>query len=258
VLSVNDTIYLAYEALQRADFAQLISENATSELALEAQDVLAGLNHEDFTYEQVVEYADQVYDIQSQAYALRDAVRAMEIKVEFYAEEGYNVTTVEQLLVEAQEEFEKERYLSAESLLVEAETMLEDERSNVTKLELLGRSGKSFFVNNWYQILIVLVVVSLLTLLIYKVGRKRMLKRKLIKLQHEVNSLKELMKDTQVERYHLKTLAKSTYDRRMKYYQERMERVKARIPVLKKMIGAKKKVKRKPKKKVRKKRRKKR
>ena len=79
---INDTLFTAEQALERADFAELLRQNSTGELAEEAKKALEGLDYEGFTYDNVLEYTQEISSRKEKAYELSDSIRALEIKIE--------------------------------------------------------------------------------------------------------------------------------------------------------------------------------
>ena len=141
--SVNDSLIAARQALERADFAELIRQRAIGEVAERAKQALEGLNYKGFTYDGVLKYTQEIATRKQQAYALLDSFRAFELELESYKEEGAakenaskisNIITgffvsqesqkhfvdtseADTLLIEARKALEKERYKEANNLL---------------------------------------------------------------------------------------------------------------------------------------------
>ncbi len=183
---VNDTLIQAKQALERADFAETIRQNATGELAEQAKAALEGLDYEGFRYDVVLDYTHQISLRKKQAYELSDSFRALEMQVESYAEkikaqkdepgniitaffiaigdeeELVNISETEKILEEARKAFEKERYTEANEKLLEAQKDLEEKKKELATLNVMVRSGKSFIAKNWFGLLFMFLILGAL------------------------------------------------------------------------------------------------
>jgi len=100
--SVNDTIGAMRQALERADFAEMLRQNATGSLAEQARKALEGLNYEGFTYDSVVAYGNQTAVRKQKAFELHDSIRALEIRIGNTF--GLNLSDATALIGQAKEE----------------------------------------------------------------------------------------------------------------------------------------------------------
>ena len=250
---VNDTLFAAKRVLERADFAELLRKNATGELAEEAKKALEGLDYEGFTYGAVLEYTQEIASRKQKAYELSDSMRALEIKIEESKTKvvpltplgsgGQKIDTsgAEGILEDAKIAFGKERYDETEALLAEANQNLETKKAELTIVNVITESGKSFIQKNWHFILIFSVVVVISGWIGWGRFRIKRTRDKLKKLRIEHESLQKLMKKTQLERFREGTISESTYNIRMEKYSERSNEVKQTIPVLEDMLKKSKK-----------------
>jgi len=110
VLYINDTLIAANLALERADFAEILRENTTGELAEVAKKALEGLNWQGFTYGGVIEYTDEIDFRKNWAYNLSDSIRALELKILDYEQQGIDTLEAWFLLNKSATEFREERY----------------------------------------------------------------------------------------------------------------------------------------------------
>jgi hypothetical protein len=204
-----------------------------------------------FYYEDILEYIEEIETREDQAYDLLDRIRALELKIEEYEVIGVDINESRNLLQEINDAFGNERYNEAEEFLDETNFILETARGEVTALRVLAKSGKSFFVKNWYKLIILIGVIGIIFTIGWRKIRKKIIKNKIKKLKAEEVSLVNLIKKIQKARYQDKTLPASVYNIRLERYSERITEIKHTLPVLEKAL--KKKVK---KKKIKKKRRK--
>ncbi len=230
--SVEDSLIAAGNALERADFAELIKQNATGELADKARSALEGLNYEGFTYDGVLEHASDIAERKQQAYAISDSIRALEIKIENYKPQGIDTSEAERLLADARLAFEKEQYGEAEELLSRASSDIEDKKAERTKLNIAIKAGTSFLEKNKREILILLFVLAVSVLLVFARIKEMRTEDRLRRLKREESSLVELMKRAQKERFKEGKIPDFIYKLRMDKYNKRLNEVKETIPVL--------------------------
>jgi hypothetical protein len=240
VKHVDDILTSAKQALERADFAELIRQNATGSLAQQAKKALEGLNYQGFTYDEVLKYTREISSRKQQAYELSDSIRALEIKIEDY-KKSINTSEAERILGDVKIAFENERYTETEDLLSKANTELENRKSELATINIIVRFGKNFVEKNWLGILITSIVITVAGWFGWRKYRIKRIRDKLKKLRIEKESLVELMKKTQVERFKKGKLSEAIYKIRMGKYSQRMNEVKGTIPVLEAMLKKEKK-----------------
>lgn len=230
--AVNDSLIAANKALERADFAELIKQNTTGELADKARIALEGLNYEGFTYEDVLKHTKDIAERKQQTYALSDSIRALEIKIESYKPQNINTSEAERFLADARIAFEKERYIEAEELLSKASLDIEDKKAENTKVNIAVKAGRGFVEKNKREIisfLFIFAVFAWLALARVRVFRE---KDRIQKLKAEEIALLELMKRAQKERFEEGKISDFIYKLRMEKYNTRLNNVRETIPVL--------------------------
>lgn len=236
VNSVNDTLIAARQALERADFAELIRKNATGELAEKAREALEGLNYEGFTYDEVIIYTDDIASKKEQAFMLFDSLRALEIKMGDYREQGVNTSEAQDIYNKALAAFDKERHGETESLLSDANSNLDEKRAELTSLNVIIQSGRGFIEKNWRELLIAVIVLAVAGYIGWKKYRKKRIRNKLKKLKIEQETLIKLMKKAQTDMFKEAKLSRAIFNIKMEKYSKRLNEVKETIPVLEAML----------------------
>jgi len=257
---VNDTLMQAKQALERADFAETLRNDAKGELAEQAKAALEGLNYQGFTYDLVLDYTAQISLRKKQAYNLSDSLRAFELEAEPYIEKAkappgniitgffiakdseteiVNISETEKILAEAKEAFEKERYSEANEKLLEAQKDLEEKKRELATVNVLLTSGKNFFLKNLPDLLIISLVLGVAAWFIS--GKVRTIKthNKLKDLETEQKALISLIKKAQIERFKQGKISNIVYRVRMEQYSKKLNENKQNIPVLKNMLKGK-------------------
>lgn len=218
---VNDTIFAAKEALQKTDAA-------------------IKMKYKGFAYEDVIAYTDKVQSTKEKAYILSDKIRALEIKKEEYTNEGVDTTEAEALIKEAKTAFENERYDEAEAIAENANLSLEQAKSQMTIGKAIARSARGFFEQYWRQTAAVFSIMLVLGIATWLVVRKKIRKRKLRILNIEKETLVDMIKEAQKERFESGKISDFTYRIRMQVYKQKLAEVKRTIPVLEAKVKGKK------------------
>jgi len=234
--NVNDTLSLARQALERADFAELIRTGTQVYLAEQAKKALEGLDYEGFTYDEILKHTQEISARKEEAYRLSDSIRATELKIGDYKAQGIDTFEAEAILQEAKTAFEKERYDEVDSLLFNANANLEEKKAEVTTINVLVRSGKSYIEKKWREITIAALIMIVLAFVTWKQIRLKRIRKKLGKLKAEKQALLNLMKKVQTERFKEGKISEFIYKIRMETYNKRLNEVKEEIPVLEAML----------------------
>ncbi|MFA4819434.1 MAG: hypothetical protein WC613_00575 [Candidatus Aenigmatarchaeota archaeon] len=236
--SVNDTIGAMRQALERADFAEMLRQNTTGALAQQARKALEGLNYEGFTYDSVVAYGNQTAARKQKALELYDSIRALEIRIGDTF--GLNLSDVVALVGQAKEEFQKERYDQAEQYLSSANTVLETKKAEATTLSAMMEAGRSFIERYWQGLLGLVILIVAFSWFGGKKYQKNNLKKKIRRMKAEKITLNHLMKETQRERFETGKLSGPIYEIRMDKYNKRINEIDQKLPVLEAMLKGKK------------------
>jgi hypothetical protein len=198
----------------------------------------------DFTL--VDSYLEQIHALREQGYVAKDELSYVysvyeEIKLD---KPEIDLTEADLVIEEMQFEFDSERYDEAYSLAKDAYSMLIDLEGQYTALNLAYKTTtqtlKSFFVNNWMAILIVLGSL----LIIYLILKNRigifLIKHKLKKFAREAEVLKELIKTTQRDYFEGNKMSEATYRIRIKKFSDLMRDINRQIPLLKEALAKRK------------------
>ena len=236
--SVNDTIGAMRQALERADFAEMLRQNATGSMAEQARKALEGLNYEGFTYDSVVAYGNQTAVRKQKAFDLYDSIRALEIRIDNTF--GLNLSDATVLIGQAKEEFQKEHYDQAQQYLTSANTILETKKAEATTLSAMVESGRSFIEKYWQGLLGLIILIIVLSWFGREKYNRRNLKKKIRRMKAEKITLNHLMKETQRDRFETGKLSAPIYEIRMDKYNKRINDIDQKLPVLEVMLKGKK------------------
>lgn len=219
---INDTIMAAKEALQKTDTA-------------------IKMKYKGFSYEDAIAYTNKVQNTREKAYLLADMIRALEIKAEEYKAEGIDIAEAESLIQNAKTAFENERYEEAETAAENANLSMEQAKSQMTIGKAIARSARGFFGEYWRQIITLTILILILGTVSWLIIKKKLRKRKLRILNIEKQTLVEMIKEAQRDRFESGKISDFTYRIRMDVYKKKLADVKRLIPVLEAKAKEKKK-----------------
>jgi len=185
-------------------------------------------------YSEVMRIVGDLEERKEKAFEIKDTLRAFELRLE--ETQGFDITSVQEVLESTKVEFENERYENAEFLLGEAEKKLEDVKAEATVVRTLLVAGRANIVNfvqdNIVTIAIVVAVFIVIGLLSYKkIAIKRVSdNQKELKIEQKV--LIELIKKNQEDYFEKGEIPKSTYETKLDEFKRRQFEIKRKMPVL--------------------------
>lgn len=204
---------------------------------------------EKLNYSEVFRLTQLINFKKEQAYRIIDTISLVEEKENQYKKNKVDTSEGLALLEEAKISFREERYDEAEAYLREAELKLDKASSEYKRVKGLIKLSKNFFQKYWWQIILTIIILVIITPHIVKRIRKNLAKKKLLNLRLESQTLSKLIKKAQEDCFRDKKITQDTYKIRVDRYKSRITEIKHTIPVLEAIIsGEKRKVKKEPKK----------
>jgi hypothetical protein len=221
--------------------------NDTLEAAKDIFEVQSQRKGRQKDFDLVNKYLDEIFELNDQAYKTRDEINYV---YEFYNDTkenkpDMNLLEVDKVLEEMQFEFDSERYDRAYDLSKKAYSRIVEIEGTYTAVNLAyqatARSLKSFFVNNWLLILIIVGSGSVL----YVVFRNRIIfirtKLKIKSLEKERSVLESLIKESQSAYFEKGTLPESAYRIRIKKFSDLTRDINRQLPLLREELARRKK-----------------
>ncbi len=138
--------------------------------------------------------------------------------------------------------FENERYDEAWEHIDLANLELDKAETEFSRIRSLAKLSRSFLQQYWWQILVVLFAIILITPPIAKKWHKKRLKRRLERLEFELSKMQEMIKRIQKDCFVEKKISTELYKKKAAAYQKRIAELKHTIPVLRAQIKGRKKV----------------
>lgn len=213
-----------------------ITEEERKERALELLNESKNYtNEKESNYEKVVDLAGEISRQKNRTYALHDEIVLAEKEIE-RANKTLDVEEAKKELELAKEEFEAERFNETATHLSRIQPILEEERAESSRINVLRENSITFLQRYWKEIIVGSAVSVLSVVIAYGFWKKRAIKKQLKRMKTEKKTIEKLLKKIQEERFVEKSLSSAVYKVRSEQYKKRLERLKAQIPVYEKMV----------------------
>ena len=234
ILFVNDTLTNALLTLKQVDYAEILrgNVNSTGTERFNAQSALLLVNWQKLTYNDVINYTDEIKQRRDQAFEIDDSLTILMIDIETYEKKGVNLNESWNLFLEANNSFYSDRYEESENFINQAKTSIDSLRAESSIGEAFRNAALNFIQKYWYYLVPALIILAGIIYLLSRNIQKKRLRNKIKKMKAEYEAIKELEKKTQIERFKENKISGLTYNIRMKKYQEKMNQIKEEIPVL--------------------------
>ena len=237
---IGDLLIEANNALDRADYAEILkNEETNNNLLKEAKKALAGLDWKGFRYREVLIYTTEIELTKLNIFEINDNIVSSEIKIEDYKEHGVDTEIAKDLFSQTTQAFEEERYEDARALWEKTNNELEAKKADLNSLRAISKASKNFVQRNWWWLLILCVILSILGWYAYKKYIIYNAKKKIKYFTAEKKTITELMKKAQREHFEAGSLPASIYKIRMDKYRDKLLEIKRSLPVLRSIIKKK-------------------
>jgi len=236
---VNDTLIAAQNALQQADYAEVLrgAGNVTSKA--KAFEALKLIKWQDLSYDNVILETDKIKASYDKAFSTFDAINALEAEAVKAENEGLNVDGAKSILEKARQAFNDERYSDAESLLADARNALESSKAGSAVIFGTRIGIKNTIQRFWPYILLALAALFMGAYYLAFYLKRNYLVRKIARLRTEREVLMNLMVKTQTERFKENKISGLVYNIRMAKYKEKLEKIKETLPVFEEQLKVK-------------------
>ena len=239
----------AFFALKVAE-GEVVEIQQTSLRSHFVEDVLLDANKSYVAgnYSDVFKATQLISFIKKERVLLEDRFTILENKENGYMEEGINTSSGHAIIDKARTAFTHERY--DETYLLLDESLLELERAKIehNRKRTIAHLSKNFILRYWWQLLLGLAVLSVITPIVGKKIHRSRLKKKLKRLQHELEKSQEMIKRLQKSCFVNKTITTEGYKAKSAKLEERIAEIKHTIPVLEAELKGRKKPRREKKK----------
>ncbi len=229
---VNDSLLEVRRVFEQVKYAEILRDSDASDYAkIEARKELRLVDWGEIGYGNVIEIIDSIEERRDEAFGVYDFLVASRMKAENYGEK-IDVSQINSLLDEAGIAFYEGRYEESKELLGKVDDLFEIKRSESATLSVLRRGAMGFVVRYWYYILLVLILLGVGGFFSYKKISLKALRARIKKMKVERKVLLGLMKSVQKARFKENKISGLVYRIRMGKFEERMNVIKERLPVL--------------------------
>jgi hypothetical protein len=228
---INDTLFDARRIFQQARYAEVLRNDSANVIDKQiARRELGLVDWGTINYNDVLFYTEKVAEVQERAVLLKDKIILQENELDSGL---YSVDDeIRTFFDDIKSAYDDERFFEVDSLLNEFRDLLEVKRVEATMLAGVRQGAIGFLERFWVWILIVLFFVALFSVYIYKIMGVKLLRSKINRMRAEKDVLVGLIKKVQDDRFKKNILPAIIYNIRIKKYNERLNEIKGRLPVL--------------------------
>ena len=233
-----DVLEQAKIVFEQARYAEILRGeiNASQKEISDARSAMRIINWKNLTYANVLIYTDEIKLRQEKMFVLFDKINAQYLQLN-----SSNVVSNKtwNFLNEANKSFYLDRFNETESFLNQTKISFEQDLQQNSFTKIVTRNVGNFFLRNLIYIISFLIVAGISVVLFRKKYKKIIMKRKILKLESEKLSLREMIKRTQDERFNQNKISGLVYNIRIKEYEKRLDEINEEIPLLKKLLRRK-------------------
>lgn len=237
----NDTLIEAKKYFEGENYTALLEEidkindtkrkEKAKELLLTAQKTIGV----EINYKKVFELSKSINERKKKAFEINDLIRASELRINEFKQQGLDTSEAEDILSNAVDEFENERFESVEGLLENSDKKLIDLSAESTLVKTIYRAGKEnisvFLKENYKPLLLLLGSLLIIAILLYNRIKIATLRRRIRDMKVEKIVLENLMKKAQTDYFAEGDITKQTFTIKMEKYKEGLVEIKQSLPV---------------------------
>jgi hypothetical protein len=228
VIYAEDLLIEAKRVFEEVKYAEILKNtNSSEEKKREARIFLRLIDWKNLSYSNVANYTREIKNRREQALLLFDQLTVQENKAS-----GNLSTKTHFLLEQAKKAFYEDRFEDANILIGQFKSSSEQEKVQTIFYQDLQEGAKNFFQKYWKFILGILLFGFIAGYFVYRRLQKRILSKKIKKMQVEKTILLDFIKKTQDERFNENKLSALVYNIRIKKYKERLDEINQQLPVL--------------------------
>ncbi len=183
-------------------------------------------------YMRVFKLAQLIQYIHDDSVYFMDTMKLMEGKVTVMERDGAEMVGVHALMSEAMGAFEKEQFDEAHVMMGEADVAMKQAEADFRRATLIKKFSRNFLLRYWWQIIVVLVVIGVVSVPAVKKFRRALLRRRVEKVREELRHAQELIKRLQHQCFVEKRVTTETYKKNAERYEDKIAEIKHTLPVL--------------------------
>ncbi len=237
----SDLLVEAKRNLQTVDYAEVIrNDSATPIQKAEASQALNLIDWKNINYSVVIESTNNIKEAQKQVFLILDSLSAITSRIDNEKKLGTDTSNSDNILQQARDSFNAERYNESLSLIANANSELDRSAGEKARLSILKYYSINFFQSYWYYLLGAFILIFIIFLFLRGKIKKYNLIKKITHMKAEQQVLTNLVMQTQRERYKENKISSLVYNIRINKYHERMNEIKESLPVLEANLYGKK------------------
>jgi len=196
----------------------------------------------------VLEITKTISERKQRTYKTNDLIRASELRIQEFKEQNIDTSEAEEILSNAINEFENERFALIEEILDKVDTKLIELSAETTLVKTIYRAGKENFIDfikdRYRELLLLLGSLMIIAILLYNRIRIAALRHKIKDMKVEKDILDELMKKAQSDYFAKGDITKQTFEIKMGKFKERLVEIKRMLPAAEELLDKRLKLKR--------------
>ncbi len=237
----NDTLIEAKKYFKGKDYTALLKQieaiNDTERreesraLLIEAQKTI-GVS---VNYKLVLEKTKAIQERKERTFEINDLIRASELRLKEFKQQGLDTSEAEEILANAVNEFENERFENIEDILSSVDTKLIELSAETTIVKTIYRAGKenitSFIKDRYRELLLLLGSLLVIAILLYNRIMIAILRHRIRDMKVEKDVLLDLMKESQTDYFVKGNITGETFKINISNYEKRFVELKQKLPV---------------------------
>jgi len=230
----------ALQAIQDAqlEIAVMRQNNLTT---IFVEDVLneANLQYGQGNYTVVLKMAQLISFIKKEKIEFLDRLELIKDKELEFQTKKVDTYAGQALIQQSRKAFVNDQLKEAQALLEQADAELGKANAEKERQKGLAYLSKNFFLKYWWQIILVMCILSVVSPYLAKRIIKKRRQQKLARLREELGQTQELIKKLQRDCFIEKKISTETYKKKAVRYEERMAEIKHTIPVIEAQLRGK-------------------
>jgi tetratricopeptide (TPR) repeat protein len=179
----------------------------------------------------------EIEDLKENAFIILNQINEVKQIIKDVELQGLDVTEAENLLSQGIDKFIINDYEEAEELLQKSIKKIEQIKTSSLLFGLINKSELKFSIITflkayWWAILIIILVLIIFGKITYDILYIKILNHRISNLKNEQEAIINLIKKYQEDYFKRKIISKTSYNAAVDKYQERLLKIKEKIPII--------------------------
>jgi len=182
-------------------------------------------------YSETVRLSLVIQDRNDEAYLLYDMLTVLKEKEQNYRDKGVDTTEGLEFIGSAELSFYGEQFTAVRELLSQADAALVMALEEHERGMRIDELSKNFIVRYWWQLLLLLILVGVVSRPLFLKMRKRYGQKKVDAFKAELSSLQKLLITAQEQCFKERIITVESYNIKADVYKKRIAEIKHTLPV---------------------------